>query len=267
MTPASIQCRSKARRMAAAFCCTLVTLAALAALPVCQAEELRVSAQIGTEPKFFNDDTGRIIGLCTDIMRAIERIEPGLTFTGDQRWMPLTRMLSELASGEQDAACGMQHTAERDRQFIYLEPPLFSVDYVLIARRDDPVEIQSWGDLRLLQPPPVVLVNRGFAVSVTLAGIPGIQIDASATDTKLNLEKLVAGRGRLFFHRGPGLQRMLERAGVAAKVRVLQGSLLHTQSYFIVGKHVGAATMERLRQALALLEKTGELQALLKKWS
>jgi ABC-type amino acid transport substrate-binding protein len=260
MAPANIQRRIAAWRAVAAFCCLLP------ALPAFPAEHLRVAAQIGTEPKFLRDD-GHVIGLCTDIMRAIERIEPGLTFKGDQHWMPVTRMMTELAAGAQDAACGMQHTPERDRLFIYLEPPLFSVDYVMIARRDDPVEVRSWEDLRQLQPAPIVLVNRGFAVSVTLASIPGIQLDASATDTKLNLEKLIAGRGRLYFHRGPGIQRMLERAGVAAKVRVLPGSLLRTESYFIVGKHVAAATVEKLRMAISQLEKTGELQAILRKWS
>jgi ABC-type amino acid transport substrate-binding protein len=48
---------------------------------------------------------------------------------------------------------------------------------------------------------------------------------------------------------------------------VLPGSLLRTESYFIVGKHVAAATVEKLRMAISQLEKTGELQAILRKWS
>jgi ABC-type amino acid transport substrate-binding protein len=239
----------------------------LLAATSCLGHDLRVAAQIGTEPKFLRADSGAVVGLCTDILRAIERIAPGLRFTGDQQWMPVTRVMTELAAGAQDAACAMQHTPDRDRKFIYLQPALFEVDYVLLARSDDPVEINSWDDLRGLRPEPIVLVNRGFAVSATLESIPGIHVDASATDTKLNLEKLVAGRARLYFHRGPGIQRMLERAGVANKVRVLPGSLLHTASYLVLAKHVDAAIAERLRQALAQLEKSGELQAIVKKWS
>jgi glutamate/aspartate transport system substrate-binding protein len=261
MAPANIQRRISAWRLVAALCCML------SALPAFPAEHLRVAAQVGTEPKFLSADTGAVIGLCTDILRAIERIDPGLKFTGDQLWMPVTRVMTELAAGAQDAACAMQHTPDRDRKFIYLEPALFEVDYVLLARRDDPVDIRSWEDLRSLRPQPVVLVNRGFAVSATLQSIPGIQVDASAADTKLNLEKLVAGRARLYFHRGPGIPRMLERAGVAAKVRILPDALLHTGSYLVLGKHVDAAIAERLRLALAHLEKSGELQAIVKKWS
>lgn len=261
MAPASIFCSLEAKRTVAAFCCML------SASACCLGHDLRVAAQIGTEPKFLRADSGAVVGLCTDILRAVERIDPGLKFIGDQHWMPLTRVLTELAAGAQDAACAMQHTPERDRKFIYLQPALFEVDYVLIARRDDPVEINNWDDLRALRPQPTVLVNRGFAVSATLEAIPGIQVDASATDTKLNLEKLVAGRARLYFHRGPGIQHMLERAGVAGKVRVLPVPLLHTGSYLILGKHVGATIAERLRLALAQLEKSGELQAIVRKWS
>jgi ABC-type amino acid transport substrate-binding protein len=239
----------------------------LLAATSCLGHDLRVAAQIGTEPKFLRADSGAVVGLCTDILRAIERIDPGLRFTGDQQWMPVTRVMTELAAGAQDAACAMQHTPDRDRKFIYLQPALFEVDYVLLARSDDPVEINSWDDLRGLRPEPIVLVNRGFAVSATLESIPGIRVDASATDTKLNLEKLVAGRARLYFHRGPGIQPMLERAGVANKVRVLPGSLLHTASYLVLAKHVDAAIAERLRLALAQLEKSGELQAIVRKWS
>jgi polar amino acid transport system substrate-binding protein len=239
----------------------------LLAATSCLGHDLRVAAQIGTEPKFLRADSGAVVGLCTDILRALERIDPGLRFTGDQQWMPVTRVMTELAAGAQDAACAMQHTPDRDRKFIYLQPALFEVDYVLLARSDDPVEINSWDDLRGLRPEPIVLVNRGFAVSATLESIPGIHVDASTTDTKLNLEKLVAGRARLYFHRGPGIQRMLERAGVANKVRVLPGSLLHTASYLVLAKHVDAAIAERLRLALAQLEKSGELQTIVRKWS
>jgi hypothetical protein len=37
-----------------------------------------------------------MVGLCIDIMRAIEQIDPGLRFVGHQRWKPLIRAYSEL---------------------------------------------------------------------------------------------------------------------------------------------------------------------------
>jgi hypothetical protein len=228
---------------------------------------LRVAAQQGTEPKFLDGSNGAIAGICPDVMRGIERIDPGLKFSGDQHWMPLTRVVSEMAAGQQDAACALHHTREREEKFRFLHPALYSVDYVLLARKDDPIVVNSWEDLRRIRPAPVVLVNRGFAVNTTLDGVPGIQIDASANDTKLNLDKLLAGRGRLYFHRGPGLQHLLERAGVSDRIRILPQSMLRTEAYFVVGRHVPAQTAERVRRALLQLERSGELNAIYRKWN
>jgi len=43
------------------------------------------------------------------------------------------------------------------------------------------------------------------------------QLIGGATD----LQKLIASRGRLYFHRGPGLQKLLERTGTAADGTVI----------------------------------------------
>lgn len=249
------------RRFVLALCCS-VPLAAAA-----EGVELRVASQLGTEPKFLIDkSTGRLSGICIDIMRAVERADPGLKFVGEQRWMPVVRVITELSAGRQDAACALQRTPERERELTYLRPALYPVDFFLLARVDDAVVVNSWEDLRRLRPAPVVLVNRGFGANSALQAIPGIVVDSSATETRLNLEKLIAGRARLYFHRGPGIARMLAHAGVTDKVRVLPTAMLHTEFHFVLGKHVAPATANRLRRALAAMEQSGELQAIHRKW-
>jgi len=242
----------------------------LCALPLAAAADgvaLRVASQLGTEPKFLLDEgSGRSAGICVDIMRAVERTDPGLTFVGEERWMPLIRVTTELSAGLQDAACALQRTPERERKFKFLAPSLYPVDFFLLARMDDPVLVRNWDDLRRLTPAPVVLVNRGFGASTTLHGLPGIVVDSSTTETRLNLEKLIAGRARLYFHRGPGLARTLERAGVADKVRILPTVMLHEEFHFALGRHVPPATANRLRRALQALEESGELKAIYRKW-
>jgi len=232
------------------------------------ATNIRVTAQIGTEPKFIaGDSSGNIVGLCIDIMRAIEHVDPNLKFVGDQRWMPLTRASVELSEGKQDAMCALQRTAERDKKFLYLEPALYPVEYVLLARIDDPIVINNWDDVRSLIPKPTILVNRGFGVNATLLELEGIQVDASSSETKLNIEKLVAGRARLYFHRGPGVMHILERAGVARKVRVLPVVMKYTEFYFVVGRHLDKATVMRIQQSLVVLKQSGELNRLYDKWN
>lgn len=244
-----------------ALCCILPLAAAA------ESVELRVASQMGTEPKFLLDEaSGRSAGICIEIMRAVERIDPGLKFVGEERWMPLIRVTTELSAGLQDAACALQRTPERERKYNFLQPALYPVDFFLLARMDDPLVIRSWEDVRKLRPAPVVLVNRGFGASATLQAIPGIVVDSSTTETKLNLEKLIAGRARLYFHRGPGIARTLAHAGVTDKVRVLPTVMLQAEFHFVLGKHVPPATANRLRRALAAMEQSGELKAIYRKW-
>ena len=232
------------------------------------ATEIRTSAQQGTEPKFQSADarSGRVVGICIDIMRAVEKLDPGLKFTGDQMWQPLPRIYSAIDRGVQDASCGLSHSAERDKKYLFVGPALFAIRYHLIARVDDAVVVDNWDDLRKLAPDNVVLANRGFAGAALLMQAGVARIDVGASDPKLNLQKLLAHRGRFFFHRAPGLQAVLDRSGLAARVRILPTVMATSPLYFVMSRQVDPALAERLRAALLTLEKTGELERIAKSW-
>lgn len=245
--------------------CAVLLAAGLFAFTV-QATTLRTSAQADTEPKFIADGKGRITGLCIDILRAIEKTDPGLRFSGDQQWMPLVRAYSELATGQQDVQCAVQRNEERERLYHFFEIALFEVNYHFLARIDDRVVINNWDDVRRLKPNGLVLINRGFAADYLLKQVGGIEVDASSTSPQLNLQKLVAGRGRLFFHRGPGLQQLLERTGSVGKVRILPQVMYSGKLYLASSKQLAPDIILRLQQALERLDKSGELQRLLHRW-
>lgn len=246
----------------------LLLAACLLLAPAAKAEPvtLRVAAQEGTEPKFIADGKDHIIGLCVDIFRAIERIDPGLVFVGDQQWMPLIRAYHEVAMQQHDALCGVQRTAERERQYVYLDPPLFPIQFMLLARAGDNVVIHDWEDVRKLGKDGVVLANRGHAATGILAAQGGLQINASATSPAMNVQKLVAGRGRFFLHRAPGLARLIASAGATGKVRILPAVMSTAQLYMVMGRHIDPAVVARVRGAVEQMEKSGELARLLKKW-
>jgi ABC-type amino acid transport substrate-binding protein len=227
---------------------------------------LKVVAQEGTEPKFIPAGIGRVVGLCVDLYRAIERVDPGLQFVGDQQWLPLLRAHSELATHQHDALCAVQRTDERARQYVFLDPPLFQFRYQLIARADDPAVIANWDDVRKLGAQGVVLTNRGYTTPEMLERIGGLRVDSSATSPSINLHKLVAGRGRFFLHRAPGMQGFIARAGVAGKVKILPAVMASTDVYMAMGTHVDPAVRLRVQRAVEQLDRSGELARLLKKW-
>ena len=250
------------QRLLGSACCGMLLVACLPA----QAVTLRTAAQEGTEPKFIAGGRDRIVGMCIDIMRAIEQIDPKLQFSGDQRWKPLIRAYSELESGLQDVQCAVQRTPDRERRFHFLGPALYTIEYHFLVRMQDHVTIQNWDDVRRLAPDNVVLVNRGFAAGDILVAAGGIVVDGNSSSPQHNLQKLIAGRGRLFFHRGPGLKKLLERTGTADKVRILPQVMDSAKLYFATSNKLAGDINERLEQALFALEKSGELERLMRKW-
>ncbi|NRR29317.1 transporter substrate-binding domain-containing protein [Oxalobacteraceae bacterium] len=231
------------------------------------ATEVRTAAQVGTEPKFQTDaGSGAVVGICIDIMRAIERQDPSLSFSGQQDWQPLTRIYSAMDHARLDASCGLSHSPERDKKYNYVGPVLFSIRYHLIARLDDPVSVSNWDDVRKLGPDNIVLANRGFAAVTILENAGVEQIDSGAASPQLNVQKLLARRGRFFFHRAPGLQATLNRTGYGSKLRILPTEMASSKLYFVVGKHVGENLIVRLRNALLALEKSGELERIANSW-
>lgn len=238
----------------------------LAAEPSSPTILLRTAAQEGTEPKFIAIGKDRIGGLCIDIMRAVEQADPGLRFAGDQRWKPLIRAYSELESGLEDVQCAVQRTAEREKRFNFIGPALYTIDYHFLVRANDFLTIHTWDDVRKLAPNNVVLVNRGFAAGDILAALGGIEVDASSTNQELNLQKLIAGRGRLYFHRGPGLHKLLARTGTSDKVRILPQVMFSAKLYFATSKQLDPRVGARLAGVLHQLEKKGELERLMRKW-
>ena len=244
------------------LCCLLLT-------PGSQAQNivtLRVAAQNGTEPKFIDAGNGRVIGLCIDIFRTIERIDPGLVFSGDQQWLPLIRAVSEVATRQHDLACAIQRSPERERQLLFLDPVIVQLQYLLVARADDQLVVNNWDDVRALGERGVVLVNRGFTTPEYLGQVGGLHVSASATDPATNLQMLAARRGRFYLHRNPGLKALIARTGMAGKVKILPHVMYQNPTYIAMGKHVDPAVVARVRHALEQMVRTGELARIVRKW-
>ena len=230
---------------------------------------LRTAAQTASEPKFVQRiDDGRryATGLCMDINRAIERVDPGIRFDGDQDWKPLTRLEAEITKGNLDVACGLIRTRVREASLVYLEPALFSVHYYLAARVNDDVKIENWDDVRALGSQGVILVKHGYGPVDRLKELGGLQVDSGASDSRSNLLKLVAGRGRFYYHRSPGIVSDIRRSGMEDKIKVLPTAMDVQRFYMVAGKHVPAGTIGRLHRALARLEASGELKRIADHW-
>ncbi len=228
------------------------------------ASDVRTSAQEGSAPKFVAlDGKGKVGGLCVDILRAIERVEPDLRFIGDQQWHPLLRVEVGLGTGAIDAACGLIQTKERLAKHDFIPAPLFSVNYLLVARAGDNVQVADWQDVRNLGENGVVLTIHGYVgILAHMRGVGGLRIDSGGRDTRVNLEKLVAGRGRFFVHRSPGITGEIANSSLRDKVKILPTSMYTETFYMMVAKSMPPAVKDKIGKALLQLTASGELAKL-----
>ena len=227
--------------------------------------EIRTAAQEGSEPKYVANGNA-VTGVCVDIMRAIERVAPEIKFTGDQRWMPLTRIEPSVQSGDLDAACGLVKNKEREGKYTYVEPELFPVKYQVAVRVDDSVQVAGWDDIRKLGDKGIVLSISGSGINKKVQDLGGITLDTQAKTPAQNLEKLQNGRGRFFLFRSPGFNADIRQAGYKSKVKILPAVLDSTNFYLVLGKHVKKDAADKIQKAVADLSKSGELSKIVDRW-
>ncbi|MFC7518860.1 substrate-binding periplasmic protein [Herbaspirillum sp. GCM10030257] len=230
---------------------------------------IRTAAQYNTEPKFVVMSNGRnaqVVGLCIDIHRALERTDRTLSFTGDQNVLPASRVEASLVSGVLEAACGFSRTPRREAKLFFLDPPLFSVNYYLAVRANDPIFIRNWDDVRSLGKDGTVLVSHGFAPASRLRESEYIDVDSGGTSTESNLKKLMAGRGRFYYHRSPGIEAEISRFGLDARIKVLPTVMDSQQFYLVLGPFVAEETRQKIERALGILSANGELTDIKRKW-
>jgi ABC-type amino acid transport substrate-binding protein len=245
-------------------------LALLAMRPAFGVMEIRTAAQDASEPKFMTVERNGVKsvgGICVDIMRAMERVAPEIRFVGDQVWQPLKRIEAKVASNELDAACGLLHGAAREGKFVYIDPPLFPVNYYLVVRADDNIQVQNWDDVRKLGGDGVILAMSGFGIINRLNELGGLKIDSGAYDARANLEKLLARRGRFFIHRAPGIYGLIRKTGMQDKVRILPTPMHVENFHMVVSKSLAPDAVEAMRKAIVTLDRSGELKQILEKWA
>lgn len=239
-------------------------------LPACAVTEIRTAAQEASEPKYIAtlNPQGKMAigGMCVDILRAIEKVEPELRFIGDQVWQPRARIDAALKIGNIDVICGVQRIARNTSQYQFAATPLFSVNYLLAVRVDDTVPVEDWDDIRKLGNEGIILALRGFGIVDILTQMGGLKIDDTATSSISNLKKLLAGRGRFYCHRSPGIGLAIRQAGLEDKIRLLSKPQLTEKFYMGMAKTMSPELVRKIGASLVLLERNGELKRIFERY-
>jgi len=226
--------------------------------------DVRVASQAVLEPKWLHDGE-RIIGICPDIMAAIERIEPRLHFVGYQRnSRSLSGIETGLDTGSLDAACGLVSSPHRLAIGQPVGKPLFFVRHYLAVRKDDPVTITSTADLARLG--DLVTTQRASVFTQRLREA-GVRVDDATDDNRVNLRKILAGHGRFAYVNDLTLRYLIREENLEDRVRVLPVILGDEPMYFWVGHKADPALAPLLGAALDRLKASGELDRIYARWT
>ncbi len=231
---------------------------------------VRTAAQEDAAPRYemekSADGSSVVGGICIDILRAIERFDPQIRFSGDQIRLPLRRVLSALQYGDIDAYCGLNKSAEREQWSVFVEPPLYALDYTVAVNANDNVQIQSLEDIHRLGANGTILVINGSESQARLQRLGGLEIDSSGNDQAANLHKLLAGRGRFFYRHTLGLRAEIRRLGLEDKIKILPVSLGKEYQYLLVSKKAPPEILDRLRRSISMLQASGELARIMARY-
>ena len=253
------------RRLAALLILPALLLASPATLaaPGAPLLVLRTAQQSASLLKYAPDQPDRP-GLCRELMQAVERVDPGIRFTGLGLQGPLQRIERLLERGEIDVFFCLLKSPEREQQWNYLTVPLYRIRYVAVQRLGDPIELRSMEDLAAAGRRKPVLVTRGTLLARMLkeAGVPM----AEAPSEREALKMLLLERTDVVFGQDMNLANNMRAAGQGDRLRIAATVFREDVQYVVTAKHVPTEVQARLTRALEQLERSGQIKAIAERY-
>lgn len=211
------------------------------------------------KPFMYVGENGQLTGLDIELIQAVaKRMDCTLRFVE----MPFKRHMLELENGRIDLATSVQFTAERERYALYSKP--YRESQMRLAMLSGEVANYPLTQLEQLRDRSLRLgITRGYfygpGVEALIADPGQLTIEDAISD-KVNLAKLEAGRIDGFFVDPIVLASLAPAAGRIE----LHPLAVHSSSFHFIAssESVSVQLMQAFDEALAQLQASGELQAI-----
>ena len=217
-------------------------------------------------PKYFKIQNNKVAGICIDIIHAIEKFNPNIHFIGYNKFLPFKRLQIYLENGKIDIFFGMRKTLRREKKYFFINVPLYKLNYVLVARRNDNISIESIENIEKLKNKGTILSIFGTAASKFLHSINGLKIDDTAKSPSQLLKMLLYKRGRFAFYHDLGLKYSINKLHLKNKVEILPKSFLSYNHYAAVSKKIPLKKIIIVKNTLRILESKGILKNIYQKY-
>lgn len=230
------------------------------------AYDLRVAIWDGAAPYNLKTEHGWR-GPCIDVYQALEQIQPSLHFKLDNQVMPIRRVEFEMLNGRRDIICGARKNPSREASGMqFLKLPLHTTGYRLAVRSDDNIDVKQWDEVVSLGSNGIVLIMQGHAEVERLRKL-GVQLDSGAISVEQNLQKLLSGRARFFYHRDSYFKSLPAEQIKNSAWRLLPTIFDPSPAYIAAAPGVSEELMQILNQAYQKLVRSGQLQRILQQYN
>ena len=222
------------------------------------------TAFFDSSPRFIKNADASWSGFSTELMHLIEK-KSGFIFQHPNNFVPLKRIELDLTSGKIDFILGLSKTPTREKELVFAEP-LYTIDSVIIARADDPIRLTSLDDLKKIASESPVLSYPGNYLTDYAKNQLQLPLDDGAPSVTANLDKLLAGRGRVFLAASFIAYEITNSSKYKNKLKILPLVIKKDQQWFCFSKNVPQDQIRKISAAIRTLKKEKEWEAILSKY-
>lgn len=241
---------------------------ALLAFSALWASAVEIRTPTYHSPPKYSLVNGAPKGLCIEVIREIEKLEPGIRFVGTEKQLTLAAIEAGVLEGTYDLMLCNAKTEDRAKKMNVVDIPVYMVDDVLVVRMDDaPMTVKSLEDIPKLPVDSVVLAWDGTTHAKYVAKIPKLKVDARAKTIGEAFAKLENKQGRfLFTNQETALQYMKEN-NLRQKYKIWPAIIRTEGRFFIFSKKVPDDVVAKVKNALEKMSQSGQLKAISDRYS
>ena len=218
-----------------------------------------------TASKVIKDASGKYVGICIDLMNLIEK-NSGFKFIYPKDFSPLKRIEADLGSGDIDVYFALIKNPAREKFASFIEP-LYTIDYILIAKADEKADIKTIDDLKTIGKNGKILTVGGSTIVNYIEKTLGLPADSSAATVNQNLSKLLAGRERFMIYQDLSILYEMTKPEYKDKFKIYPLSLQKEELWLVTSKKQPDSTGKSLQAVIKKLKASGDWDKIVSKYT
>lgn len=229
------------------------------------AEVLETATQDSDSFK-YNLIDNKAPGFCAELMTKVHELDPSIQIKVVHSNLPLMRIERELEDHRIDIFFCLLKSPEREKIMSFIPVELYRVHHVLVTKKNNPLAIKSYEELKTYSQTHSVLVQQHSVLAITLKKY-NVRYDDGTKDYAAMLKKLLNERGEVLYVQDLAIKKAINKEKLNDEVLISKHSLKVEPHFVAYSNKTSMASIKKVEKVLKNLEKVGFLRSNLKKYS